>query len=71
MFLLCKIAFDICKKMGLFRVTFLATELRVIEYVLRFFGKQNCQCPVATIGKFPLLESPEGLLSRPVSTYVG
>ena len=33
------------------------------------FGKQNCQCPVAiaTIGKFPLLESPEGLLSRPES----
>ena len=50
------------RKRGVFRVTFLATELRVIGYFLRFLANKFGNA-VATIGKFHLLESPEGLIT--------
>ena len=56
MFLLCKFAFNIPKENGVFRITFLATELRVIGYVVCFFVNRIGKCSVATKEKFPLLE---------------
>ena len=63
MFLLCKIAFNICKNNGGVPSYFSCHRATIDRVPFTLFGKQNCQCPVATIGKFPLLESPEGLLS--------
>ena len=40
MFLLCRFAFSIAKIMGVFRVTFLATELRVIGHAFCFFANK-------------------------------
>ena len=70
MFLLCNIAFNICKINGGVPSCFSCHRATSDRVHFTLFGKRNCQCPVATIGKFPLLESPEGLLSRPVSTYI-
>ena len=66
MFLLCKIAFNICKINGGVPSYFSCHRPTSDRVRFTLFGKLNCQCPVATIGKFPLLESPEGLLLRPV-----
>ena len=63
MFLPCKFAFDITKENGgvpSYFSCYRATSDRV-RFML--FRKYNWQCPVATIVKFPLLESPEGLVT--------
>ena len=66
MFLFCKIAFNICKINGGVPSYFSCHRATNDRVRFTLFGKRNCQCPVATIGIFPLLESLEGLLSRPV-----
>ena len=63
MFLPCKFAFNITKEnrgVPSYFSCYRATSDRV-RFML--FRKYNWLCPVATIGKFPLLEAPEGLVT--------
>ena len=63
MFLPCKFAFDITKENGGVPSYFSCYRAASDRVRFMLFRKYNWQCPVATILKFPLLESSEGLVT--------